>query len=70
MPNKTDIIKKDLDDLTAGFAKFYLYVLDQDQALREHPDSEAARKDGATHLDDIVRALAQKMDKIRKELYS
>lgn len=69
MPNKTEIIKKDLDDLTAGFAKFYLYVLDQEQALREHPDNQAARKDGATHLNDIMRGLAQRMDKIRRDLY-
>lgn len=69
MPNKTDLIKKDLDDLTAGFAKFYLYVLDQEQMLREHPDSDVARKEGLTHLNDMMRALAQRMDKIRRDLY-
>lgn len=68
MPNKTDLIKKDLDDLTAGFAKFYLYVLDQEQAQRENPDNHVAKKEGATHLDDIIRGLTQRMDKIRKDL--
>jgi hypothetical protein len=65
----SDTIKKDLDDLTAGFAKYYLYVLDQNQTLLEHPDNIAAREQGLAHLEDIAKGLAQKMDKIRRELY-
>ena len=69
MPNKTDLIKQDLDDLTAGFAKFYLYVLDQEQVLREHPGNDTVRQQGITHLNDIMRGLAKKMDKIRRDIY-